>query len=226
MGWSKDEMNMGPLGTYTMFKHGEKAASGMMKSESPGVPTHWLVYVGVDDVDATAKKIAELGGKILVPPTDVPDMLRFSVAMDPQGAAFGVTHAIGPMPEPAPTDESPAAGTFCWNELHTKDTDAASKFYAEVFGWTGKYGEDPMKYWHWQNAGKDIGGMMKLMMPDVPPNWLAYLATDDVDASALRVTQLGGKVMMPALDIPKVGKFSVVADPTGGVFALFKSAPR
>ena len=99
-------------------------------------------------------------------------------------------------------------------------------FYGEVFGWTGKYGEDPMKYWHWQNAGKDIGGMMKLMMPDVPPNWLAYLATDDVDASALRVTQLGGKVMMPALDIPKVGKFSVVADPTGGVFALFKSAPR
>jgi predicted enzyme related to lactoylglutathione lyase len=82
-----------------------------------------------------------------------------------------------------------------------------------------------MKYWHWSHAGKDIGGMMGAMGgPTVPPHWLGYVAVSDVDAMTKKVETLGGKVVMPAMDMPKVGKFSIVKDPTGATFALFRSA--
>lgn len=66
--------------------------------------------------------------------------------------------------------------------------------------------------------------MMALTMPNVPPNWLSYIAVADVDADTKKTKDLGGKVMMEPVDMPKVGKFSVVSDPTGGTFALFRSA--
>jgi len=223
-GWTVQEHDMGPMGTYRLFTSGDRQVGGCMKAP-PGVPSHWLTYVGAEDCDATTKKAEGLGAKIMVPPTTVPDMVRFAIAMDPQGASFGILQGIGPGADQPPYDGPPIVGTFCWDELHTKDQDAAGKFYASLFGWTGKVGEgDPMKYWHWMHNGKDIGGMMTLMQPGVPPNWLAYIAVSDVDASTKKVSDLGGKVLMPAMDIPKVGKFSVVADPTGAAFALFRSA--
>jgi predicted enzyme related to lactoylglutathione lyase len=180
--------------------------------------------VGWEDPDRAVNRVVELGGKVLVPPTDVPGMVRFAVAMDPQGAAFGILKGLGPdadKPMPEPT----GPGVFSWDELHTKDQAAAATFYGGIFGWKGKVGDnDPMKYWHWTNAGKDIGGMMNLMSPHAPPHWLAYLNVSDVDASTAKVRELGGKVMMDPMQIEKVGKFSVVQDSTGAAFALFRSA--
>ena len=143
---------------------------------------------------------------------------------DPQKATFGVLKPLGPSAQREAYDGPPRPGTFVWDELHTKNMDASAKFYGKLFGWSGKMGEGAMKYWHWQNAGKDIGGMMTLMMPNVPPHWLPYVATSDVDAMTKKVESLGGKVKMPAQELEKVGKFSVVADTTGGVVALFRSA--
>jgi len=222
-GWTVNEMNMGQNGTYRMFMKGEKMMGGAMKPPA-GVPSHWMSYVSVDDTDAIAKKMTELGGKMVVPPTTVPDMVRFAIGMDPQGAAFGVVQNISKRPEEPMGDNPPAPGMFCWDELHTKDTASAMKYYAGLFGWTTKVTEGPMKYWHWMSGGKDLGGMMMLTMPTVPPNWLSYIAVSDVDASTAKVKTLGGKVMMDPRDVEKVGKFSVVQDPTGATFALFRSA--
>jgi predicted enzyme related to lactoylglutathione lyase len=223
-GWTVKEMP-GPMGTYRIFMQGEVQVGGAMAAP-PGVPSNWLVYMGVEDVDASAKKITELGGKIMVPPTTVPDMLRFACGMDGQKAAFGIMKPMGPGSDKPPYDGPARPGTFCWDELHTKDLEAAKKFYTGVFGWSGKASAGgTMDYWHWTSGGKDIGGMMSQMgPPGVPPHWLAYTAVSDVDGMTKKVETLGGKVMMPAMDIPKVGKFSVVADPTGGVFSLFRSA--
>jgi predicted enzyme related to lactoylglutathione lyase len=222
-GWTVQEMNMGPMGTYRLFLNGDKQVGGAMNSP-PGVPAHWLVYVGTESADATAKKVTELGGKVVVPPTDVPGMLRFAVALDPQGAGFGFMQNLsGKAPDPI-SDGPPLPGTFCWDELMTKDMDAAAKYYGSVFGWTGKLGEGAMKYWHWQNAGKDIGGMMTLPMPEVPPHWLAYIAVSDVEAKTAKVRELGGKVIMGPHEVEKVGKFSIVQDPDGATFAIFRSA--
>jgi|HubBroStandDraft_6_1064221.scaffolds.fasta_scaffold81755_1 predicted enzyme related to lactoylglutathione lyase len=224
LGWSVQEVDMGPMGVYRLLKSAGKDVGGCMAAP-PGMPSAWLTYVGSDDVDATAKKIVEHGGKILHPATDVPGMVRFAIATDPQGAAIGVLKGLGPNANDPPPAGPPALGTFVWDELHTTDQDAAGKFYHAIFGWTGKVGDgDPMKYWHWAHDDKDIGGMMTLQTPHAPPHWLAYVAVSDVDASTAKVVEHGGKVLMPAMDIPKVGKFSVVQDPTGAAFSLFRSA--
>jgi predicted enzyme related to lactoylglutathione lyase len=221
-GWTFNEMDV-PGGKYSMLMKGDVAVGGGMAAP-PGVPSHWMTSMGVEDADAAAKKIAELGGKVIMPPTTVPDMVRFAVAMDPQGASFSVVQGLGPSANTPPYEGPPRPGTFCWDELHTKDVEAAKKFYSALLGWTGKTGEGDTQYWHWQNKGKDIGGMMALTMPNVPPNWLSYIAVTDVDADTKKTKDLGGKVMMEPVDMPKVGKFSVVSDPTGGTFALFRSA--
>ena len=93
LGWKLEDMPMQQGGTYTVLKAGERSVGGMMSmpSQVPAeVPSHWMAYVTVDDVDAVAKKVGELGGAILVPPMDIPDVGRFCTFKDPQGAAISV----------------------------------------------------------------------------------------------------------------------------------------
>lgn len=221
-GWSTQENPMPGGGTYRMFSQGDTMVGGAMAAPA-GVPSGWLVYLGVEDVDGSAKKVAELGGTIMVPPTTVPDMLRFACGADPTGAAFGLLQPFGP--DRPPYEGADRPGTFCWDELHTRDLPAAKAFFMSLFGWTGKGDEGGMDYWHWRNGGKDIGGMTSHMGgPNVPPHWLSYIAVSDVDGTSKQAATLGGKVLVPAMDIPKVGRFSVVQDPTGAVFSPFRSA--
>ena len=88
---------MGGAGVYTMCKRGDKDACGMMKMppEAEARP-HWLPYVAVADVDASAARITELGGMIHYPPTDIPGIGRFAVGADPSGASFAVFKGLEP----------------------------------------------------------------------------------------------------------------------------------
>jgi predicted enzyme related to lactoylglutathione lyase len=80
-------MNMGDM-NYTVVKVGEEAMGGILQTphQAESTPPNWGVYVTVDDVDATAGRVDELDGKILVPPTDIPTVGRFCMLQDPQGA--------------------------------------------------------------------------------------------------------------------------------------------
>ncbi len=83
---------------YTVFTLGEKPAAGMMEMKGPqfqGVPTHWMAYLTVGDCDAAAARARELGGTIIVPPTDIPNTGRFAVIKDPAEAYFGM---LTPLP--------------------------------------------------------------------------------------------------------------------------------
>ena len=224
LGWTYRD-NPGPGGVYRMFSVGDTMVAGAMTAP-PGLPSFWLVYVAVDDADATAKKVTELGGKVMVPPTTVPEMLRFACASDAQGAAFGILQPLGAGTDQRPYDGPDRPGTFVWDELHTRDMAGAKTFYGGLFGWTGKGEADGSDdYWHWQIAQKVIGGLTSHMGgPQVPPHWLSYMGTSDVDATTAKAGSLGGKVLVPGMDIPKVGRFSVVQDPTGAVLAPFRSA--
>jgi predicted enzyme related to lactoylglutathione lyase len=88
-GWKTEDISM-PGTTYTVIKAGGSEIGGIMATpqESLGMPPAWGTYVTVDDVDATAKAAGELGARLLVPPTDIPDVGRFCVIQDPQGAAI------------------------------------------------------------------------------------------------------------------------------------------
>lgn len=118
----------------------------------------------------------------------------------------------------------PAHGAFCWNELGTTDAEAAKKFYTELLGWSLKEGEvgGPMIYNEISANGQPVGGIYQ-MGPEfggASSHWMPYVAVEDVEASVKRVEELGGKVCVPPSDIPNVGRFSVITDPTGATISL------
>ena len=120
--------------------------------------------------------------------------------------------------------EKPVQGTFCWNELMTRDTAAAGKFYADLIGWKPTDSGMPgMDYSMMKIGDRDAGGMMKMpaeMPAEVPSHWMAYVTVDDVDAAAAKVDGLGGVLLVPPQDIPNIGRFCVVQDPTGAALGL------
>jgi predicted enzyme related to lactoylglutathione lyase/uncharacterized protein YndB with AHSA1/START domain len=116
-----------------------------------------------------------------------------------------------------------AVGEFCWNELLTSDEASATKFYSAVFGWqTAEFPSKDVKYTIWKSQGKGIGGLMKRPLEAIPPHWLGYVTVSDVDATTKRTGDAGGKVMMPAFDVPSVGRIAVIQDPQGASLGIIQ----
>ena len=226
-GWDLNEQPIGPTETYSMFqlRGKEVAAAYTMRPEERqhGAPPHWNNYVTVTNVDEAVKKAEGLGAKVFAPPFDVMDVGRMAVLQDPTGAVFQVWQAkkhIGAriLNEP---------GALCWTELTTSDTKAAEKFYTQLFGWTPKHGAPgaPMEYTEFSVAGTPSIGMMakpKDMPAHIPSYWMPYFQVTSVDASASKAKELGGKVMVGPQDIPDAGRFAILVDPQGAVFAVFQ----
>jgi predicted enzyme related to lactoylglutathione lyase len=115
-------------------------------------------------------------------------------------------------------------GTFCWNELVTRDRAGAAKFYTDLLGWQAvDSGMPGVPYTIFKVGEKQVGGLMD-MPPDVPKevpaHWMAYIAVNDIDSATARVETLGGKILHGPQDIPGVGRFSIIQDSTGGVVTL------
>jgi len=124
-------------------------------------------------------------------------------------------------------NDKPAQGIFCWNELMTRDTEAAGRFYSELIGWKPTDSGMPgMQYTVFKAGDKDAGGMMTMpaeLPKEVPAHWMAYITVDDVDGAAKKTGELGGKVIVPPQDIPNVGRFCVIQDPTGAAVGLLQT---
>lgn len=112
-------------------------------------------------------------------------------------------------------------GAFGWFELMTTDVEGAKKFYSALFGW--EYEDITTAcggcYTVVKVGGSPVAGIMA--QPEecsgMPPSWDIYITVDDVDATVTQVTEMGGKVLRPAFDIPEVGRFCVLQDPQGAV---------
>jgi len=122
-----------------------------------------------------------------------------------------------------------SGGRFVWYELMTTDLAAARAFYSKVVGWEPKDGQMPgMEYWLFNMGEKQMAGLMAL--PEEarnmgsPPSWIGYVGVENVDASAEKAKASGGKGYVEPTDIPNVGRFAVLADPTGAVISLFNAA--
>jgi uncharacterized protein len=226
-GWNADDMPMGPNDFYTIFKlQGREAAAGCTlrpEERSQGVPAHWLIYIAVENADAAATKAQQLGGKVLAPAFDVMDAGRMAVIQDPTGAIFCAWQAN----KSTGIGIAQVAGTLCWADLSTPDAKCASDFYAGLFGWQiTADAKDSSGYLHIKNGEHFIGGIppASYRQPGVPPHWMAYFQVDDVDASASKAKEMGAKLFLQPMTMEGVGRMSVVADPQGAVFAIFKSA--
>jgi predicted enzyme related to lactoylglutathione lyase len=222
-GW--DVQDQGPnAGGYQMAFLRGKPVAGLGPQQQTDVPPWWTTYVTVSDADVAAKAARDAGGQVFLEPMDVLTAGRMAVLADVTGAVFAVWQprehtGAGLIGEP---------GTFCWNELATRETDAAPPFYRAVFGWSAR--EHPMgaiTYTEWELNGRVVGGMIPMDSEwpgNIPSHWMVYFAVEDADAAAARVTELGGSVSVQPTDIPP-GRFAVVSDPHGAVFSVLKLKP-
>lgn len=224
-GWGIDEFPMGPGETYTIFQIDGRqvGAAYTMRQEqrAQGVPPNWLLYVSVKSADEAAARVTELGGKVHAGPFDVMELGRMAVIQDPAGAIFALWQpkahgGIGIAGVP---------GTLCWADLNTPDADGSKQFYEALFGWKISVGDkDASGYLHIQNGETYIGGIPPAQRrnPNAPPHWLLYFYATDVDATTDKAKQLGANIYLAPMSMEKVGRWSVMADPQGAVFAVFK----
>ena len=123
------------------------------------------------------------------------------------------------------TQAPPVPGTFCWNEILTSSVKGSCDFYSKLFGWTHETMDLPTgKYTIFKNGEQYAGGCMATPQPGIPTHWMSYVSVDDVDASTSKAEKLGAKTLVPPTDIPNVGRFSVICDPTGASLGLYKGA--
>ena len=114
-------------------------------------------------------------------------------------------------------------GAFSWNELMTTDPDAAKDFYGKLFKW--ELNDMPMgemTYTVVKAGDEEVAGIMQIP-PDTegaPPNWSAYVTVDNVDQTVKQAEELGGRIAVPARDIPEVGRFAVIQDPQGAMISV------
>jgi uncharacterized protein len=225
--WTAEDLPIGEGRTYTMLRQGGRDAGALFRlgAHESGVPPHWNSYVAVESAAAAAAKVGELGGEVLEGPFDVMDVGRMAVVRDPQGAILAVWEAgrhigVGVKGE---------AGALCWNELATPDAAGARAFYGGLFGWK-PYEQQlgPMTYTSFLRGDREepeaVGGMYQLTpdMAGMSPHWMVYFMVEDADATAALAGELGATLMVPPTDIPTVGRFAMLKDPQGAMFAVIR----
>ena len=210
--------------SYTLLLTGEQNRAGLMalpaEAKAMGAKPHWESYVGVSSVDDTAKQAVALGGKIHKAPTDIPNVGRFAVLQDPQGASFAVfTSSDG-----RPWKEDAGVGSFSWHELATTDWKAALAFYKTLFGWqeTNAMDMGPQgTYQMFGLDGKTMGGVYNAgpQQPG-PPAWLPYIRIPDAKKTAELIKKLGAAVVNGPMEVPGGDMIAVGLDLQGIPFAV------
>lgn len=225
VGWGSEGWHDGDP-NYKMWANERGPMGGVValgdELKKAGVPPHWLAYVVVPDVDKTASQIKKLGGELVGPPRSLPTVGSFATFRDPWGAMIA---AFTPEGEADAEVPSPISGSVSWNELATDDSEAAMKFYGEVFGWEPSDSMDMGNGWIYRMYRKpgmkwSLGGMFN-RPKEMPANaWMHYIRVSDLDASVKAIEAGGGTVLMGPHDVPGGNKIVQAMDPQGAMFAL------
>ena len=224
VGWETHDSGQ-PGMTYTLLQAGDVPVAGLMalpkEACDAGAKPGWTGYVGVDDVDAYAGRITKAGGKVHVPPTDIPQIGRFAMMADPQGAVFCLFKPVSAMPPPPAAPETP--GTVGWHELMAGNGEKAFAFYADLFGWTKDEALDMGAMGRYQlfgAGGPAIGGMMTKPAGIPMPFWTYYFQVDAIGAALERLKAEGGKVINGPMEVPGGSWIVQGIDPQGAMFSL------
>ncbi|MFC1694961.1 VOC family protein [Pseudomonadota bacterium] len=178
----------------------------------------WLVSISVPDVEATAIAVREHGGEVLEGPVDLPNRGRYVLVTDSTGAMLMFLQANGG----DPADEKPTPNNWLWAELWTDDPANAASFYKAVVGYKSKTVReaDGNTVMVLGRDGVARASLVNIPWEDVEPNWLPYLLVDDIDKALKSVETHGGSVVLYVANDSRNANVAIVADPTGGVFAL------
>jgi predicted enzyme related to lactoylglutathione lyase len=218
-GWDIEEG--GPeVGGYSLAKVGGRNVAGIgPKMGGEQQPTMWSTYLAVDDADATAEKIKNAGGQVIMDPMDVMDLGRMAMATDPTGGVFGIWQAR--LHTGAQLANVPGAVT--WNEQMSHDFEEAKKFYGAVFGYEfGDMSTPDFAYATLNLDGRPAGGIGAYpagVPAGTPGSWTVYFGVADTDAAVAKVTAAGGTVVHQPTDTP-YGRMAMVTDDQGAGFSL------
>ncbi|MCB5167561.1 VOC family protein [Streptomyces bambusae] len=217
-------------GHYTQaYSEGRNVAALAPKPDGR-MPTVWNVYLATRDARATATRIREAGGQVIMDPMPVGPFGTSAMAADPGGAVFGLWqpgthHGFEQLNKPY---------SYCWTEVYTRARDEVDTFYARVFGYLADDRDDAgIEYRAWSPPGTAPGpdtaiagrSVLTSAFPEaLPAHFLVYFAVPDCDTSCATVRRLGGRVTADPFDTPH-GRIAVVADNQGAAFALL-SEPR
>ena len=225
VGWTAKDSGQ-PNMAYTLLSVGDRPVAGLMtlpkEACDAGAKPGWTGYVAVDDVDAYAGRVTKAGGKIHVPPTDIPNVGRFSMVADPQGAVICLFKGQGEMMMPPPADQTPP-GFVGWHELMAANGEKAFAFYADLFGWTKDEAIDMGamgRYQLFAAGGPAIGGMMTKPAEVPMPFWGYYFQVDAIGKALERLEGAGGKVINGPMEVPGGSWIVQGVDPQGAMFSL------
>lgn len=206
---------------YGGYSNAEKDGSqvaGLGPLMGEGDSPAWTTYFATEDAAATAGRIRDAGGTVVVEPMEVGPVGTMVIALDPQGNAFGLWQAG----EHTGVQRYNEPGALVWNEAAVDDPQAAQGFYTSVFGfrWEPMAGMEP--YATFSTGGDPLGGL-GAVQPGLPRGWTVCFAVSSTDGAVSTVEAGGGKVLHPAEDT-EFGRFAVLEDPWGAAFSVMEVA--
>ncbi|MEV5548491.1 VOC family protein [Streptomyces sp. NPDC052309] len=219
LGWTFGE-SAPEYGNYTQAYANGKAVAAVAPpmAEQEG-QSQWCLYFASRDATATAAKIREAGGEVVMEPMEVGEFGTMCLACDPAGVVFGVwqsgTHeGFEAMAEP---------GAYCWAEVFTREPEKSDAFFPAVFPYSAKQMEDDqIDFRIFDLDDRSVLGRMKMtddFPPEVPPYINVYFTVADCDEAVARATKLGGIVRFGPVDTP-FGRFAALSDPQGANFSV------
>jgi predicted enzyme related to lactoylglutathione lyase len=219
VGWKSQPWEDNSSYQVWMTSNGASGGTSLLSPEAKnaGTSPHWLAYIGTPDIDATVDKAKELGGKVTRDVTDIPNVGKYAVLTDPQGATFAVY-------SPTSLDGTDSGAGVSWHELITSDPDAAWDFYSELFGWDKLASHDmgPMGMYEIFGQGStQLGGIFK-QPPDRPasPSWLPYISVPSAADAASAAKDAGGQIANGPMEVPGGDMIAQIIDPQGALFAV------
>jgi predicted enzyme related to lactoylglutathione lyase len=225
VGWDIRDSGM-PNIPYMIFSMDGKDVGGIMSWKSMGMdmPTEWAAHLYAADVDKETAAVLADGGTEVQPPRDIPGVGRFAVVLDPQGAKYMLF-------QPNQTYAPPRLGqndlgSIGWHELMTSDDKAAWDFYSRHYGWQKDFAMDMGDLGTYQtfiaSSDRYTGAIMPIppFVPDKTPRWKYYITIADIQSAARAVTDNGGTITMPPMQVPGGSWVLNAIDPQGGIFAL------
>jgi uncharacterized protein len=218
-GWKADSWSQNP--SYKIFSARREPKAGLyLITDAPNtltLPPHWLSYIGTPDVDATVRQAVELGGKVMVPAYNVPNVGRMAHLQYPQGGLFAVSSQ-----EDRLRHRDPQVGDFSWHELMTSNAQTAFDFYAKLFGWEKMEAMDMGPQGTYQifgAGGRQLGGVFNPGPLPRGPVWIPYVLVADVRRTSEIAKEFGATITHGPSEVPGGDWVFTGVDRQGAVFA-------
>ncbi|MEV3957757.1 VOC family protein [Streptomyces albogriseolus] len=218
LGWTFGETSSERGGYTQAYADGKAVAAVVPPMPGQKGASQWCLYLAARDASATAARIREHGGELLMEPVQVADYGTMCLARDPGGAVFGVWQAG--THEGFRTTGTP--GAYCWAEVFTREAEKSDAFFPAVFSYRSKQLEGETDFRLYDLGERSVLGRMRMtddFPPEVPPYINVYFGVDDCDAAVARATDRGGVLRFGPMDSP-FGRFAAISDPQGAHFSV------